>query len=87
MLNFYGSSDDGSVRRERKLLLFSLKFSAIKFLALKSCEKRDEKFYGYDDGFGSRIKQRFSAIIRRHLWQASSIIALASCLRVNMNRE
>lgn len=32
----------------------------------------NEKFYVFDDGFGIRIKQRFTAIIRRHLWQASS---------------
>lgn len=51
---------------ERKITLFgALENSAIKIFS-------NEKFYGYDDGFGIRIKQRFSAIIRRHLWQCES---------------
>lgn len=49
---------------ERKITFFRLENSAIKIFS-------NEKFYGYDDGFGIRIKQRFTAIIRRHSWQSN----------------
>lgn len=53
-----------------KITLFGcLENSAIKIFS-------NEKFYVYDDGFGIRIKQRFNAIIRRHLWRTSSLACL-----------
>lgn len=61
---------------EREItFFFRLENSAIKIFS-------NEKFYGYDDGFGIRIKQRFSAIIRRHSWQ--SIITRALYSRANI---
>lgn len=68
MFNFYDSRDgasDSIKRREKNYAFCAWENSAIKIFS-------NEKFYEYDDGFGIRIKQRFSAIIRRHLWQTSS---------------
>lgn len=84
MLNFYDSLRDkasDSITNREELPLFaalsSLLFSSLFFRKISPIKIfSNENFYGYDDGFGIRIKQRFTAIIRRHLWQESSNLRL-----------
>lgn len=56
-------ASDSIERREKNYFSLRLENSTIKIFS-------NEKFYGYDDGFGIRIKQRFSAIIRGNLWRS-----------------
>lgn len=59
---------------ESEELLFCVRFGKFHHKNIQC----NEKFYGYDDGFGIRIKQRFSAIIRRHLWWKASSLRVIS---------
>lgn len=64
--NFYAFRDGNEsdpVKEKTRGKKLSSENSAIKIFS-------NEKFYGYDDGFGIRIKRRSSAIIRRHLWRS-----------------